>query len=82
MVHLVLYAEAVSSSLLAVLQKRCVKFHKKYYTVNTLDVFQNWKKLQGVKRGGSRANVTEKPRGSGWLKICGKNRKESEIFDD
>ena len=27
------------------------------------------------KRGGSRADATEKARGSDWLKICGKNRK-------
>ena len=63
-------------------KRECVKFHKKkYYIVFILDGFKNWKKLQGAKRGGSRADATEKAKGSGWLKICGENRKESEIFD-
>ena len=58
-----------------------LSFTKKYYIVFILDGFKNWKKLQGAKRGGSRADATEKAKGSGWLNICGENRKESEIFD-
>ena len=55
---------------------QCYKRGVLSFTKNvfTLDGFQNWKKLQEAKRGGSRANATEKPRGSGWLKICEENR--------
>ena len=37
--------------------------------------------LQGAKRGGSHADATEKARGSGELKFCGEDGKESDIFD-
>ena len=37
--------------------------------------------LQGAKRKGSCADAAEKAMGSGELKFCGEDGKESDIFD-